>query len=339
MGVKNNMENFQYLKIKKGNNYINTEVPIKKDGIYYLSGKERYWLVSSGKKEDLQNPFIEKGIIGIGWDKVTAEEVKISNKKELNNILAIKYQNLNKFKEPRVFKSYISATANKLLRFFNEIKLGDIIVLKDKSSSNSNSIYFGKVISKAEEYLEKDLYVDEIVGYCNKIIRVKWLKSVERTLIGAELKLILTSRHALSMIQNEKVKDEVNREMFSYFYRGTDLHIVFGVGEENDIKYDSFKQFQDYIYALKEQALSIKEAENDFNIKANIQSPGPIEFFGNAKIIEYIYKFITENSAEIISGVGIVGSVGTYKFIKRILNVTSPKKEEREIEEKFKEGN
>ena len=62
MGVKNNMENFQYLKIKKGNNYINTEVPIKKDGIYYLSGKERYWLVSSGKKEDLQNPFIEKGI-------------------------------------------------------------------------------------------------------------------------------------------------------------------------------------------------------------------------------------------------------------------------------------
>lgn len=329
------MDNFEFIKIKNEDEIIETNVPIKKEGIYYLSGKEKYWIISSGKDKDLQNFFIEKGIVGLSWDKILIRDIKNNEEESAKKIIEKAYASLRRnYKDERSFKTYISSIYKKLVQFIDEISIGDIIVLKDRGN---RKVYFGKILSDVSEVNDEDLYVDNNTGYCNKIRRVHWIKGIKKNKAGSELKLAFFSRHAILNVQSEKVCDEINREMFTYFYKGKNLHIVFGIGEDDNIKYDSFKKFQDYIYTLKEKAISIKGTENNFNIKANIQSPGPIEFFGNAEIIKYIYTFITENSTEILTG--ITGSIGAYKTIKRILNITNPKKEIKEIKDKFKEGN
>lgn len=320
-------QQIEYIKIKeKDNKVIETTVPIKKEGIYYLSGEENYYLISSGKKKDLQNPFVTKGIIGIGWDKIKLEDIKNLNKEELKEKVEQEYKYLRKFySDEKGFKTYSSFTTNKLLKFVNEIKLGDIIVLKDRGS---NQIYFGKIISEAMEYSEEDLYIDEVTGTCNKIRKVKWLKKVSRENISSELKLAFNSRHALSSIKIEKVKEEINRNIFSYFYRGENLHIVFKVTSTADISQESFKNFQDYISNLKLDCLNNNQnnIEDKLNIKANVQSPGPIEFFGNPEIVKYIFIAIGSN-------------LGAYALIKTILKLEEPKKEDSEIDDGFSSGN
>lgn len=322
-------EQIEYLEYKDQNNeLIRTNVPLKKGGIYYLSGEEQYWLISSGKNKDLQNPFISKGVIGIGWDKITLDEIKNNNKEDLKELLFKKYRDLEKdYKEISDFKRYISSVATKLIRFVYEMQLGDIIVLKDRGS---NKIYFGKIISEAEEYSEEDLPIDETTGKCNKIRKIRWLKSIEKDNLGSELKLALTARHALSLIDLDKVKNEINREIFSYFYCGENLHIVFKVTFNGNIPQDDFKDFQDCIHELKEECLLKTHAKNIFNIKTNVQSPGLIEYFGNPQIVSYIFGIIT-------TGSGII--LWKYLKSKEKLDIKDPKKNDPEIDDGFSEGN
>lgn len=322
-------EKFEYLEYKTGKEVQITKIPIKKEGIYYLSGEENYWLISAGKTKDLQNPFVEKSIIGIAWDKLNISDVKENEKEDLKDLLEKEYSELKKFYETIAgYRSYISGTATKLIRFVNEMNLGDIVVLKDRGN---NKVYFGKVISEALDYEKDDLPVDPLVGNCNKVRKVRWLKKVEKDEIGSELKLAFTARHALSAMKNEKVIDEVNREMFSYFYRGENLHMVFRVGIEKDIPHDDFIEFQELIHNLKNECIAREKTENIFNIKTNVQSPGPIEFFGNPEIIKYV-----------LAGLGIgsgIGMMKNYGIIKKKLKLKEPEKEDKEIKDGFSEGN
>lgn len=319
----------EYIKYKVGTEVVNTNVPLKKDGIYYLNGDENYYLVSSGNKKDLQNPFVEKGIIGIGWDKISLNDINILDENSLKDTIEEKYSFYEKnYSSEQSFKQYCSLTANKLLRFVKEIQLGDIVVLKDRGS---NCVYFGKIISDALDYSEDDLYVDDVVGVCNKIRKVRWLKKIKKDNLATEIKLAFTSRHALSFIKQDKVKEAINREIFSYFYCGENLHIVFNIGFTNNISQDSFKEFLDLIYNLKQKCIKENNSENNFNIKTNVQSPGPVEYFGNPEIAKYIYGVVT--------GVGIVGMYHCYNRIKEKLKIKTPQKNDEEIEDRFSAGN
>ena len=71
---------------------------------------------------------------------------------------------------------------------------------------------------------------------------------------------------------------------------------------------------------------------SNFNIKTNVQSPGPIEFFGNPEIVQYIYGIITVASATKFG-------VTTYKNISQKLKIKNPSMEIEEIEDGFTKGN
>lgn len=319
---------FEYISyINDEGKVIKTNVPLKKDDIYYLSGEEKYWLFSSGKSEELFDSFEEEGVIGIGWDKISLEEIKRKNENELKKLFKERYSDLEeKYTSDKGFIQYVSLTVNKLKRFVDEIKLGDIVVLKDRGK---NQIKFGKVISEAEKSENTDLKIDDSLGYCNKIRRVKWLQTINKDDAQSELKLALTVRHAVSIISNEKVKEEINREIFSLFYRNQDLHMIFRVEKKENIEFDEFNEFQSIINNLKNQCLIETNTENRLNIKSNVQSPGPLEYFGNPEIIKYIY------SALIIGG-GAVVAAGAYIALKNKLQIKEPHKK---IDDGVSQGN
>lgn len=315
---------FEYISyINEEGKVIKTNVPLKKDDIYYLSGEEKYWLFSSGKSEDLFESFDRDGLIGIGWDKISLEEIQKNTENELKELFKKKYAFLEKrYNSDKGFVQYTSLTVNKLRRFVNEINLGDIIVLKDRGK---NQIKFGKVISEAKSSNDIRLMIDDSLGYCNKIRKVKWMKTINKDETQSELRLALTARHAVSMINEEKVKEEVNREIFSLFYRNNNLHMVFRVEKETSIDFDKFNEFQNVINELKQECLKKTKTENRLNIKTNVQSPGPIEYFGNPEIIQYIY-----DSIETIGATGMIGVMGTvglsYTGLKKYLKLKEPQK-------------
>lgn len=317
--------NIEYIKtVGENGEKINTGVPLKKDDIYYLSGEENYWLFSSGKNKDLQGHFLKEGIIGIAWDKITVQEIRKFEGSELKEKVRKEYDFLKKGYTESGFNQYIATTVNKLERFVFDIKLGDIIVLKDRGQ---HTILFGKVISEAEDYKSDKLYIDEKTGYCNKIRKVKWLKKITKEKLGAELKLGLSVRHALSKFSNPKVIDEINRQVFSYFYRGNNLHMVFTIEQTSNINFDVFDEFQNIIKIEKERCLHETNTENIFNIKTNVQSPGPMEYFGNPEIVKYIFGVI-------VIGGGI--SIIKFESIKTLLKLKNPSKQ---IEDGISEGN
>ncbi|MGL5796652.1 MAG: hypothetical protein ACRCYT_00455 [Cetobacterium sp.] len=307
---------FEYISYEDENGeVIETEVPLKKEEIYYLSGEEKYWLFSSGKSEELFDSFEEEGVIGIGWDQISLDEIKENTEFQLKKLVKERYSELeNNYTSAKGFIQYISLTTNKLKRFVNEINLGDIVVLKDRGK---NQIKFGKIISEAKKSSNVNLVIDNSLGYCNKVRKVKWLRTINKDDAESELKLALSARHAVSIISNEKVKDEINREIFSLFYRNEDLHMIFRIEKKENIQFDEFNEFQNIINELKKECLENTGTENRLNIKSNVQSPGPLEYFGNPEIIKYLYRTLI-----------VVGGVGTvrvsYALLKNNLQIKEP---------------
>lgn len=318
------MNNFEYISYQMGKDKIETKIPLKKSGIYYLSGQEKYWLFSAGKNQDLSESFVKKGILGLAWDKIKVEDILNSSEIELRTKIEDSYKNFkDKYRDEKGFRQYVSSVTTKLQRFVEKIKLGDIIVLKDKKNDR---IIFGKVISQAYEGIDSELKIDDSLGYCNKIRKIKWIKAIDRKEAPTEIKLALTSRHALSGIKDNKVIDEINREVFSLFYRGDNLHIIFRVGRKEAIDSDKFIEFQTLISELKRDCLAENSvAKDNLKIKSNVQSPGPIEFFGDPEIVKYIFRAIT-------MGGPLIESLE----LKNYLKITQPTVE---INDGFSEGN
>ena len=88
---------------------------------------------------------MDKGIVGIGWSDINLKEIKELSENDMRKLISKKYSKLqNNYKDEKSFKAYVTSIYNKFIKFVNEIKLGDVIVLKDRGS---DKVYFGKVVS------------------------------------------------------------------------------------------------------------------------------------------------------------------------------------------------
>jgi 5-methylcytosine-specific restriction endonuclease McrBC GTP-binding regulatory subunit McrB len=132
--------------------------------LYELILKEKevnYWQISPGYAEgdalEVWPEFRQKGIIGIGWDK-------LGDLEEYNTIDDIKKQLISKFeyKNPK-------NSARSLWYFVNEIKNGDVVIAKKGSSK---SIYGVGIIGSDYEFNE------EREGF-KHIRKVNWLRTFD----------------------------------------------------------------------------------------------------------------------------------------------------------------
>jgi hypothetical protein len=116
---------------------------------------KRYWLIAPGEGASLWEEFHQKGIIGIGWDKV-GDLSKYSTREEIKNELL------------RVYPEGSKTQNNNSLclwQFSNEMKPGDIVITK---RGMSEYIGYGIVTS--------DYYRDDTRDEAKNLRKVEWKK-------------------------------------------------------------------------------------------------------------------------------------------------------------------
>lgn len=121
----------------------------------------------------------------------------------------------------------------------------------------------------------------------------------------------MTAHNAISNVDN--YADYINRILFSNYYRDGILHVTFNVKEKENIPAIEINRFitsiLEYMNEINIQ-YNLNADVEDVNLKISVQSPGPIEFFGN------IFNFATDNIGGIllISFIFLMFVGGEFKF-------------------------
>lgn len=247
-----------------------------------------YWLIRPGVNSKCYEDFYRDNCVAIGWDRIGKidEREHLTSLDELKYLVELEYYDLLKRKKSeREYKRKISDIATKIYRFTYEVKEGDIVI-----TPGTDSVLIGRVIGDVRivkgKYMSKpESSEEEYIGELNKVRSVIWLKRIEKTKLEPNVKLELRVVHGISQILNEQVITEINRAIYSFYTYNSVGHSIYKIKSEAAIDFEKYAKFISCVYDIYSR---VKTENNNLYIKANINSPGPIELFGDFQVVESI---------------------------------------------------
>lgn len=247
-----------------------------------------YWLIRAGVGTKFFEEFYRDSCVAIGWDRIgkIGDENGMMSIEELKYLVEIEYQDLLSKKESgKECRRKVSEIAAKIYRFTYEVKEGDIVI-----TPGDDSVLIGRVVG--DVYIENNKYIskpesleEQYIGELNKIRRVVWIKKIDKEKLEPNIKLELRVVHGLSKISNKQVITEINRTIYSYYTYNDETHSVYRIKNQRDIDFEKYAKFISCIYDIYSE---IRSENDSLYIKSNINSPGPIELFGKATLVERI---------------------------------------------------
>ncbi|MFB3164491.1 hypothetical protein ABLO26_24325 [Neobacillus sp. 179-J 1A1 HS] len=252
-----------------------------------ISRDRNYWLVRTEGGRYYKS-FFTNGYIAISWNELGAEIFNNTTEKNpLSKDLVFDfYKNMYKNDEEKIkyYSRNSSRIATTLNRFKFGIKAGDIVIIP---STDSDEVSFGEVLSD-DLYFERDFPTVNPKDradkkFCPFIKRreVKWLKTVKRAELEPKLYSLFYSHHTISLADKEKYGHYIDRTIDSIYIKGETAHLVLEVKNENDINALVFANLiKDSVMAVDSLSRKNEISGRKIKIRANVQSPGPMEFFG-----------------------------------------------------------
>lgn len=287
-----------------------------------ISEETNYWLVRtfSGK---YYAEFSHRGYVALGWNEISdLDLIRSAAKKpkdqEKLTEMAKKLQKGDKNSQPGRITSPI-------MRFVNEIKIGDIIIIPSEDSAFLN---FGKITSDPFLETKENVMADEGLISLYKRRNVEWVKEVERKRLDPYLFRLLNSHYAVT--NANEYASYVDRTMYDFFTKGEKGHLVLEVKKESGI-------YGMELVELINQTLGIVDLVNDLTgenydknsveVKLTLNSPGLIELAGGVGVI----GAIATGTAILLGGkvnvslfkgfsletTGLKGAIQQYKEEKR----------------------
>lgn len=185
---------------------IKKEIPV-------LDSSIDYWLVRANSGE-FYTDFNLNGYIGIGWNEITLEDIESADNdsNKLKNILKDK---LTFPEDSDPSENKYGITAGQLLRFVNNIKKNDIVVVP---SEGSERFLVGKVVGPLYELSPSQIeqYKNEEITHPRsdfaKRWKVSWLGWFNRSDADSALYKMIYSHATLSNIND--YKPFINRALF-----------------------------------------------------------------------------------------------------------------------------
>lgn len=258
-----------------------------------LDSSVDYWLVRA-KSGTLYTDFNINDYVGIGWNDITLDEIKsVNNSAEsLKDILRKKLthtEDVSLFddrslmqiptedKEIDITENQYGIWAGQLLRFVNNLKINDIVVVP---SQNSEFLLVGKITGDIYELTEKDLISEELhQNYKKSDFKkrwpVRWFGSFDRNDADSKLYKMIYAQATLSNIND--YRPFINRAIFPYYIQDEKLFLSMHVSQPNDIDGEYLGQFI-YQYSQLNKTLN---SNSKVVSKVNVQSEGVIELISN----------------------------------------------------------
>lgn len=255
-----------------------------------ISNETNYWVVRPGVEGKYFEEFYYDNSIALGWDKIKCIEhvKKLKSVDPLKTIVKQEYSEelINSKSGEKGVNKKVSDIANKIYKFINEIKIGDIIV-----TPGSNEVLIGEVIG--ETFLVENKYnkvfnvASEKIGELNKVRNVKWIKRINRNEIEPNLKLIIRASHGIYHINNDQVITEINRSLYNFYVSNENGHTIYRIKSTDEINFSKYANFIMHINGIYE-ILKDDFEDNKMTIKTNVQSPGPIEIIGDSLLVKSV---------------------------------------------------
>lgn len=248
----------------------------------------KYWLIRPGVNSTFFDAFYKDGCVAMGWDRIGKidEDENIHSLEDLKRLVAEKYKDLLQGKDSiREYKRKVSDIASKIYKFTYEVNEGDIII-----TPGDTSVLIGRVVGEVEIVNNKympEIKIDEekYIGQLNKTRKVEWIKKINKSKLEPNIKLELRVVHGISRISNKQVITEINRTIYNYFTYNNEGHSIYKIKNEESIDFEKYAKF---IACINDIYSNVKNDNSKLYIKANINSPGPIELIGQVQIVEKI---------------------------------------------------
>lgn len=262
------------------------------DDVPLIANETKYWLVRSGVESKYFEEFSMNNQIALGWDLINNIDIFKNNvnSERIRSVVNNKYLDfLTKLSDEKKanISRRITDITNKIWRFVNELKVGDIIL-----TPGSDEVLIGEVLSEAYVingvYNKKRVNLDDtIVGELNKVRNVKWIKRMKRDDLEPNIKLNINVNHGISQITNSQVITEINRSLYKFYITDEDAHSIIMVKNQNEIDFEQYARFIGHTYSIY-NILKDTDHSDKLTIKTNIQSPGPIEFIGAPTLVSML---------------------------------------------------
>jgi restriction system protein len=230
-----------------------------------------YWFVRTNGGDFYEDFYVSESI-GIGYNNVTIVDVKAAaiGKKKGRQAL------IDKIKETYADTTKAGYVVKQMSTFVFELSVGDIVMVPDKSSRN---ISFGEIIGDAFELPGRGNWDDskEITTF-RKRRKVRWIKTVLRATLDANLQTFTHSQHIISNITDKA--DYIDRTLFPLYKSGNATHGRIDVNVYNALRGKDLFQFGASLFALTDELLEDAgetATTDDVEVKTKIQSPGYIE--------------------------------------------------------------
>lgn len=256
-----------------------------------VNSESQYWLVRS-MGGDYYKEYITRGYIAIGYNEISLNEIKLATTygdkaiEELKLIAESKnIKSKNNNDEEEFNAQYASV---QLLKFYRDMKIGDIIIIPGKNSDNV-------AIARIESNAYEEEKVSKLTGVCNfsKRRRIKVINKMFRSKLNPKMQLMFSSRHIISNV--DRYAQYIDSCISDYYQKDGYTFLVLRVEEENSISANDFglipeliKLLEDYIDEKK-----IGSPVEDVKMKTCVQSPGDILMYAPSwEMITLIGMFI-----------------------------------------------
>lgn len=266
-------------------NILENKEILRKLGVDIFSIKRKYWFVRT-QKGTYYEDFINDEFIGIEWDKVSnIDFIKNDNEDDLKEEILTQY--------PKVERpGYV---AKQILKFCNSMKKGDIVLIP---SEKSKWITFGEILDdniylyeEDDDYFQRilDDFFDDAEKKEEKTVlkkrrRVKWIKSVKKSELDPYLYSIIYSHNAV--VEADAYSVFIDRMLSQFYIKGDEAYYTYKVNKKKNIPYKDMLKFlnnnNEIIEYIKIKYPELELNTDDFVIKINVQSKGPVQLKGMA---------------------------------------------------------
>ncbi|KAF5046573.1 hypothetical protein DSECCO2_469380 [anaerobic digester metagenome] len=240
-----------------------------------VTADRKYWMVRS-MGGDYYGEFTQRGFIGIGYNEILLDEIKLAssyNEKANEQLrLIIESKEIKTLDDDEPYNSTYAAA--QMLKFYSDIKIGDIIVIPGKSSLK---LTIAEVTSNAYE----EQRISPVTGYCQfkKRRKIKVLKETTRPSLNPEMQLMFNSRHIISNV--DKYAEFIDSTVYDFYQKDGTTFLVLRVKQENEINAVDFNLIPEIIKTIEDFSIDFKFKFNrdDVKMKICVQSPGDMLVF------------------------------------------------------------
>lgn len=257
-------------------NKLNQEIEELLSEVNNISEVRDYWLVRTMGGE-YYNYYVNNSVISIGYNEISLDEIRNSFSFS-NPIIKLKeiIESKNTFIENEDDEISAAYAAPQLIKFYSEIKNGDIVIIP---SGNSTLIQVGVVKSGVFELPKQD--ADSC--YFTKRREIEWLREEKRSNLNPKLQLAFSSSH---IVCNLNKYSEYIDSLYSDFYiKDNHTHLTLKINTESDIDINDLNGINELTAFVSDfmNEMGIDDSDEHVKIKLYLESPGYTKLKSSAK--------------------------------------------------------